>query len=310
MTLVLTELSEAGIAMAADSAITISNTIRQWEKIIRVRRINAAVSYWGRIGLIAPGRFDHWLKDWIEHAVYSDLPSFAAALADHLNATCQGRTIREPAGIHVAGITCWARGPTPTFYHIHNGHTHIELISRNSASQNTVLVQTGSNTPTLAVFTAGTTIHVPTGISPMPNMPDFLRAAQFGNNQMEYRVNNDPRTLFRPYRDFPDDRLSPDENYNLLKKGFLTRNGDYAPFAIIAGTMDMARIGLNSLPGVSYPRNPNTIGARIVYLRLLMETVIKIYSNSTMGRGIGGPIRCLGIRNSGTYFEKTGWAPR
>ena len=59
MTLVITELSNVGIAMAADSAITITKKGRiigiapkGWKKLLRVPKIKAAVSYWGVIGAI------------------------------------------------------------------------------------------------------------------------------------------------------------------------------------------------------------------------------------------------------------------
>jgi hypothetical protein len=70
MTLVLTELSNAGIAMAADSAITqlspsgkITDIDKQgWTKILRVPKIGAAISYWGMIGLVTQTQFDIWLQ--------------------------------------------------------------------------------------------------------------------------------------------------------------------------------------------------------------------------------------------------------
>jgi len=316
MTLILTELSEAGIAMAADSLITKTypksakrpNEYVQWEKIVRVPRIKAAVSYWGEIGLISgQERFDRWLKEQIDRAEYRDLPTFAAVLADLLNSACNGKPAAKPIGIHVTGIHAGASDPIPSIIHVHNGHSHIRMIAKQQVSEFAL-----SNNPLqVTSLSAGTSVYVfPTGIPEIPKMVDFLRATQFAGARSVFEPEDEPRTLFKPYQDFPDCRLSRDQNLQILKNGFLTRNGDYAPFTIIAGALDMARVGLNSFPGISFPKHPGNLDARITYLRFLMETLLKVQSNSSMERRIGGTIRCLGIRRTGTYYEKTAWAPR
>jgi hypothetical protein len=62
MSLLLADLSEAGIAMVADSAInTLVNgrisTVDQveWEQLLKVERIRGGISYWGSIGYIPKG---------------------------------------------------------------------------------------------------------------------------------------------------------------------------------------------------------------------------------------------------------------
>jgi hypothetical protein len=70
MTLILTELSGAGIAMVADSAISIwkggkisTKDQQQWTKLLPAPHIGAGVSYWGAIGEITNNRrFDEWLE--------------------------------------------------------------------------------------------------------------------------------------------------------------------------------------------------------------------------------------------------------
>jgi hypothetical protein len=60
MSLILTEISNAGIAMVADPAISMLNPVthkveahqKDWLKLLKVQRINAAVSYWGNIGAV------------------------------------------------------------------------------------------------------------------------------------------------------------------------------------------------------------------------------------------------------------------
>ena len=80
MTLVLTELSNAGIVMAADSAITktqngkiIEIDTESWQKLLPIPKIKAGISYWGIIGAITKKQFDHWLKIIIESEEYDDL---------------------------------------------------------------------------------------------------------------------------------------------------------------------------------------------------------------------------------------------
>ena len=69
MTLILTELTPAGIAMAADSAITkihqgkiIEIDQQGMTKIIRVPKIRAAVSFWGMIGAVTNIAFNSTLS--------------------------------------------------------------------------------------------------------------------------------------------------------------------------------------------------------------------------------------------------------
>jgi hypothetical protein len=313
MTLVLTELSEAGIAMVADSAIsqidpltkTPKDVDKQWHKLLRVQRIKAAISYWGEVGRVEPyRRFDEWLNDWIGSACYADLPSFAEALAAYLNQACKGQPLGEAqmVGIHVAGISPWGDGePRPMFFHVHNGHASIELTVK---------------TPDSAlVLSAGTSVYrvpIPSGSMNPPEINDLLLAAQQPGAKLDYNRRAEPRKLFEAHCDFPDPKLTIEENLKCLANGYLTRNGDYAPFVLIAGAMDLVRIGLNTVPGVSIPRKPSEIGARIGYLHLLMQTVIRTYHCSTMNRIIGGSISSLGITRSGTYFdegdfERSGW---
>jgi hypothetical protein len=314
MTLVLTELSEAGIAMVADSAISFLDPVtrvpkdsdKQWQKLLRVPRIKAAIAYWGEIGRVEPQqRFDEWLHDWIHTASYDDLPSFAEALAAHLNRACKGKILDEgqTVGIHVAGMHLWADNKLhPTFFHVHNGHATVEI-----------QVNTDDNE---IMLSAGTAVYrIPTGSARLPELKDLLLAAQCPGAKLNYNRRDEPRKLFEAHRDFPDSNLTPDVNLQRLAAGYLTRNGDYAPFVLIAGAMDMVRIGLNTVPGVSIPRKPDQIGARIGYLHMLMQTVIRTYHCSTMNRIIGGQISSLGITPNGTYyddgdFERSGWAYR
>jgi hypothetical protein len=63
MTLLLTECSTFGVAMAADSAITkidangsiVEVDQTEWRKVLRAPKIIAAVGYWGFVGKIHHG---------------------------------------------------------------------------------------------------------------------------------------------------------------------------------------------------------------------------------------------------------------
>jgi hypothetical protein len=157
MTLILTELSDAGIAMAADSKISLLKNgklftkEKNWQKLLKVPRIKAAISYWGSVGLIAPHpiRFDEWLQDKIENGDYADLRSLADYLADEMNNAAKGKPLRDEqgAGIHVAGFQQWTDGvKRPTFYHIHNVHGHV-VFKQEFATVNgqTLLIKTTEN---------------------------------------------------------------------------------------------------------------------------------------------------------------------
>ena len=130
MTLILTEVSSLGIAMAADSLISKVEKGKivgsaHWRKLLKVPRIYAAISYWGFVGPIGKEvRFDEWLEKRIRDGDYSDLSSLADYLAAEMNHAAGDKPLKnyQAAGIHVAGIQRWADGVCrPTLYHVHNG---------------------------------------------------------------------------------------------------------------------------------------------------------------------------------------------
>jgi hypothetical protein len=136
MTLVLTELSRYGIAMAADTArlqMTPTYDTKQLEprvyhgvmKLRYIPKIVAGVSVWGqgRIGAVDP---DIWLRDFIvrEAPHYHDLASFANLLRDSLNSIIDPLPTDQTQakmGFHLAGFQDTEKGKLPCFYHIHNG---------------------------------------------------------------------------------------------------------------------------------------------------------------------------------------------
>jgi len=132
MTLVLTELSPFGIAMAADSAVTFTyqsgNCSYSFakpnaaEKLQAVPYLNAGISCWG-LGEINGKATDEWLADFIQtNSNMQDLASFARKLSAVLQAQV-GPSVGNQSrlGFHLAGFEMYNGKPIPSFYHIHDG---------------------------------------------------------------------------------------------------------------------------------------------------------------------------------------------
>jgi hypothetical protein len=259
MTLILTQLSDAGIAMATDSKISYPNGKpftrgKYWRKLFKVPRLKAAISYWGSIGLIAPHpvRFDEWFDKRIKPGTYADLRSFADYLADEMNKAVGGKPLIDDqgTGIHVAGFQQWPDGARrPTFYHIHNGHGHIVL------NQEFITVN-------------GQKLITKTSLAPV----------------------NSPRELFSRHDDFSPENPNHAELLAHLSNGYMTINGDYGKPSIILGGLKCIFDTLNTIEGVSVPKNPNALGARVGLLKNYIEITISIYKCSSMRPIIGGEV--------------------
>ncbi|RLC70699.1 MAG: hypothetical protein DRI81_18730 [Chloroflexi bacterium] len=132
MTLVITELSQFGIAMVADSAVTCTEIPPSGQPIQRVLNgalklqvipyLNAGVSVWG-LGVLptATGQVstDIWLSDFIvQHSGIATLDEFANTLAAELQ-TVAGQ-VQEVLGFHLAGYVDVDGQRLPTFYHVRN----------------------------------------------------------------------------------------------------------------------------------------------------------------------------------------------
>jgi hypothetical protein len=130
MTLVLTELSPFGITMAADSAVTLTNTQTGLSfaepnlavKLQAIPYLNAGISCWG-MGVIANISTDSWIDKFIaSHKTTTSLKDFVDQLAQTLNAQLpQNITGQNRLGFHVAGYENCNGVATPSFYHVHDG---------------------------------------------------------------------------------------------------------------------------------------------------------------------------------------------
>jgi hypothetical protein len=130
MTLVLTELSPFGIAMAADSAVTYLDPgtggrfvkPNAAEKLQVIPWLHAGLACWG-IGEINGKATDEWIAGFIRtNSGMPDLPSFANALAAALQTHVGPSPKGEPRlGFHLAGYEKYNGEQVPSFYHIHDG---------------------------------------------------------------------------------------------------------------------------------------------------------------------------------------------
>jgi len=223
MTLVLTEITKVGIAMAADSAITkiqgnkiIEVDEQGWQKLLRIPKINAGISYWGMIGAVTRQQFDNWLQDKIASDQYNDLYSFANYLVSELNKACKNVPLkdRHDVGIHLAGYSAWSdKVIRPTFLHIHNGHGRI------------------------------------------------LMNPKYDHNKILISINpvwdSDSRKLFEIHNDFPNPDISLIGNLNTLNNtGWITRNGDFFLYAVLQEYINKAIYFINLSQNIKIPKKP------------------------------------------------------
>ncbi len=145
MTLILSQVSKDGIAMAADCAVTerfppewdwtlasgamVPDTIRTGaQKLVPIDAIDAAVSVWGcgTVGTLdCPNAWvpiDKFLRDFAENMVSDgeSLEEVGTRLACLVNKRMGDN--RDPMGFHLAGYVEQKGRRFPALYHIHRGH--------------------------------------------------------------------------------------------------------------------------------------------------------------------------------------------
>lgn len=129
MSLVLTEVSCYGVTMAADSAVTFDDgrILVGFQKLLPVPHINAGLSIWG-LATINEIDADVWLQRFIEKEIVSNMRlwGMACKLANKLNEEFNG-VAPDRMGIHVGGFDIKNGIRGPAFYHVHNGHYHLEF---------------------------------------------------------------------------------------------------------------------------------------------------------------------------------------
>jgi hypothetical protein len=130
MTLIVTQFSQYGIVLAADSNIsTGSNVLGVRRKVLRIPAISAGLAYSGGFGV--NGRsLDEWMHNFIEteQGTYSSLRDFCDLLVERLNAE---RTSADKAKRVIAHVAGWV-GDVPTMWHISNVELLLEQGGRYS----------------------------------------------------------------------------------------------------------------------------------------------------------------------------------
>ncbi len=147
MTLILSAFSSLGIAMAADSALTVplrkpDGTIGDkvyygTMKLFAIPKLMAGIAYWGWGDIPHPGA--DWLENeklertelWLPHFLeknkekYESIKDVALLLEDELRKRIPIIDLMQYpfgyGGMHLAGYEFVNEKSTPTFWHIHNG---------------------------------------------------------------------------------------------------------------------------------------------------------------------------------------------
>lgn len=221
MTLLLTDVSTAGIAMISDSLIAWVNpcsghfTGRKecHQKLFKVDQplFKCGVSFWGTFGEVPD--FEAWLKGKTKNTQAQTVSEFAEELAVSLNKQ-SGKVVPHPMGIHIAGYGFWSDYSwAPFFYHVHNGHTVGSLVLE------------GTNKIAIAR----------TGSAHVPDQPRTLEegrrrnvvAHHKGEAVVTFSETKEDRRPFKAHQDFPDPSETVEKNRETLKAGYLTTNGDY-----------------------------------------------------------------------------------
>jgi hypothetical protein len=132
MTLIITEISEYGIAMVADSAetrmhrlpsgSTIERVLTGVRKLQTIDYLRAGISMWG-LGSINIANTeiptDVWIEDFIaRHDDITSVEGFANELAHELQQSVGG--VQRPMGLHLAGYVDHNGQNLPAMYHIRN----------------------------------------------------------------------------------------------------------------------------------------------------------------------------------------------
>jgi len=132
MTLVISELSEFGIAMVADSAVTVKERTPSGDIIHRVLNgaqklqvippLSAGISMWGLGTILTPVgsvSTDVWIADFIQrHTDIQSVDEFANELARELHQVVGNA--KKAMGFHLAGYVERHGRRLPTLYHVRN----------------------------------------------------------------------------------------------------------------------------------------------------------------------------------------------
>lgn len=177
MTFILTELSEFGITMAADSSETITNAngrrdFLEVDKIIYFKKLNIGISTWGdaRIESID-------INTWLENEINKFIDNISSnsslknkylkEVAEYLARRLNEDSSNMVCGLHVAGYSYVDGKYKPGIFHVHNhDKANISEIKRCivETHRNGVNPELFIAEPTKPILEDGNTVHVRNGI--------------------------------------------------------------------------------------------------------------------------------------------------
>lgn len=279
MTLILTELSRMGIAMAADSALTVP--LRQPDgtigdkvyygarKLFPVPNLTAGISYWGWGDVPQPGakwedkekleRTELWLPKFLEYNKdrYQTVSDLAILLEKELRLRIPPINIAHypfgDGGVHLAGYESIEDKIIPVFWHIHNGFSQ-------------------------QFKTQKLDLHVVNANNDVPLVPSDDNVADI-------------------------DGMSINEG----KVEGITRNGDIEDYVALYEVLFKPSSPFSRLVGSTGLTFPflETLADRVNLLEFQIQTIAGLYRFSKEGQGIGGPISKLTISPTGVRTYST-----
>jgi hypothetical protein len=262
--------------MATDSAITelVGGKIKHvnekgWPKLFYVPKIQAGLSYWGAIGALTSERFDKWIAKIIRaESEYATAAEFSQVIADRANAAALGKPLNnnDGVGFHLAA--------------------HVET-------------HPGKIRPALW--------HIHNGHGQYSYTVTPEGACDWGDiTSVSYKWDAKQRTLFEPHRDSPNPDWSLERYDEILRDGYITRNGQFFMFVVLFDRLHDAFRFLNLTPDIRIPGRPMSIGARKGMISFYMKTIIGAYKLSNLYPSVGGKTQILYIKPNG-YYEFTDW---
>ena len=261
------------------------------QKLFKMPRIVAGMSYWGAIGLVVRREplfktFADWMRAHISLSNPKNLKEFAEELADRLNAACDQKPLPKDAsmGVHVAGYQEWSDGkPRPTFYHVHNGHLHTEWSHPDTP-------QVIAVDPTGRCILGGQT----------PSDADEVNRRPLLDERIVGRTEMEPRGLFEAHLDFPKESRTLADNEAALSRGYVTANGEYFRYSVSAQRSELSELRNEDLPPVDVPQDSNqSTGALLQTIHAQAKSLIGEIAFEKPPPTFGGRLWKLGINASG-----------
>ena len=265
MTLLLTELSDCGIIMGSDSAISYMKhgEIEKvdevgWQKVIKFHHPRSLIGYWGAVGEITgKRRFDKWIDMILKGVEFESSAELADFIAKQLNIAAGQEPIANCLGIHVASYGLWPDvNNRPMFFHVNNGDGQYRITTHRNPNTNCILCVEKE-------WVAGL------------------------------------RRLFESNQDFPSQKRTIEQNLRALKEPYITRNGHFFTYLVFWQQISEAMKFTNLVPGLCIPKSPHELGPRRGLMNLVLKFMIDIQKLSSEWNIVGGKANCAALDEDG-----------